>query len=411
MKLLQVNNNGNYKETEYLNAIKQEVVLPELISDADRVHVELPVASAEGKHVWKILNKNESDNLSLGTISSFGFATTPTWSKLHGMEVTLLTTRNTGWFNIDGVLSGSEPTGYESILPQNPDGFYRLKSATFRYSNHGWNVIAFTPLDEKYDQGLQGNKYLNYSIEGSDLVLDGNVPTGFNLFAVKDHYYKIKLSGKVDISPSNNDMGVDFTKTPIYTQMYMDNDINFTQPTTLVRSKQNNYTSGSTLNFSDEFIVFEESDKTVAFNITHINNDNLADQVSPTAEYQNFSFKVEIELLPKDEWHYHFVIPSQPLSGMANFIIDLPATDFLPFDGYYQADVYVEVAELDGAMFPVNLTIPQSLSIGRSGGGSPRTVDLSVTHIPAAGATSKVINNSLKGAAIIKTRRESESNS
>jgi hypothetical protein len=148
----------------------------------------------------------------------------------------------------------------------------------------------------------------------------------------------------------------------------------------------------------------------MTFNVTHLNNDNLSDTVTPTGSLTDFEFHVQVELLPKDEWHKHFDLVGTGVMPLNAFTIDMPVVggineEFLPFDGYYHVHVYIEVEELDGAMLPVNTGTSQTLSVGRSSVGAPaRVIDSSVVHIPAPGAGSKVLNYSLQGSTIIELK-------
>lgn len=409
MKPIIINSEGNQVEAEYLDAINSSTTFAysdEVSSDAERLHLELPLTAIGGMHVFKELDTNVNTNFSIGTIGSIGFSTTPIWNDLIGMEVTILTTNNSGWFNVKGVAPQDAPSGYKTIRPTDPEQVYRLKRATFRYTSNGWTLISTTKLDDKYHQGNQSNYYLSYVISGEDFVLDGNIPKGFFFHAVKGYYYRIKISGSVNKDSANNDQAINLTT--LYTQVYKDSGFNFVVPSTKIRQREHTVISGSRLLFEDEFLFYDTSDSTITFNVTHLDNDNLTDIVVPTGEFLDFNLYVNVQLLPKDEWHQSFEIPMVgPQTGNV-FTIDLPAVntppDYLPFDGYYNVDVYVEVAEYDASMLPVNVGTPQMLNVGRSGGGIARALDTSPNYIPPVGGSGRMLNNSLQGSAVIELK-------
>src|SRR5690606_16882696 len=123
---------------------------------------ELPSTAIDGKHVFMELERNITTNFAVGTISTLGFSSVPDWDSLIGMEVTVLTKRNSGWFNINGVAPGDAPVGFKTIRPASPDGCFRLSRATFRFTSNGWTVISSTKLDDKYHQAHQKNFFLDY---------------------------------------------------------------------------------------------------------------------------------------------------------------------------------------------------------------------------------------------------------
>lgn len=101
-------------------------------------------------------------------------------------------------------------------------------------------------------------------------------------------------------------------------------------------------------------------------------------------------------------WLKRFDIPSTALSTNSTFLGTIPASgsEGLPYNGYYQVDVFVQVAEFTETMSPMYTGISQSLEISAPG-DAWMTIDLSGNYDPGIAGSTKWFNNSLQGSAIV----------
>ncbi len=103
-------------------------------------------------------------------------------------------------------------------------------------------------------------------------------------------------------------------------------------------------------------------------------------------------------------WFRRFEIPASAVEPISVFSGSVPAdvSQGLPFNGFYQVDVYVEVKEYRDTMVQVFTQQPQKLEVSAPG-DNWRTIDLS-GHYNQGGApapTNEWYNNSLQGSAIV----------
>lgn len=434
MKAITIDANGDQKETVlkwveesesvqtldgYLNGSSATIDCLQL-SDADKVLIELPERAKESTSFHISLYYNTKTEMR-GTIAGFGFAVAPIWDDLVGMEVIVTASGYEpgeyydwfGWFNIDsdGV---TIPSDYRKTYNRE----YHCRRATFQLSkdelgNYRWLVKSLDksePEDSMVKSERWGNKYTHWTqdlVSGS-AFLDSHIPKGVYLPHSEGYYYRIKLSARLSQSSSDNVQSIDLSSATFYSKFYKSSGFDAIVPSgaNRIRQASNQALNSGYWDITDEFILDIDENTTITWLLTHVNDDILGNNV---VEFTDVSYiQVDIKKIPKDEWHYQFIIPTQPMQPGNTFTIDLPSTsspqNYLPFSGYYNVDVYVEVAEFDGSMLPVNCGTPQTLTVGRSGGGTARTIDKSMVHVPALGGTTKVLNYSLQGSAIIELR-------
>lgn len=436
MKAITIDANGDQKESVlrwveesestqtfngYLNGASATIDCMQL-SDADKVLIELPERAKESTafHISLYYNTNSEMR---GTIAGFGFATNPNWDDLVGMEVVVTASGFEpgeyydwfGWFNIDsdGV---TIPTGYRKTYNRE----FHCRRATFQLSkdelgNYRWLVKSLDkaePEDNMLKSERWGNQYTIWRQDHTtgNAFLDSKIPRGVYLPHSEGYYYRIKLFARLSQSSTDNVQGADLTGASFFSKFYTSTGFDAMTPSGVnkIRQRTNQVLNSGYWDVTDEFILDIDENTTMTWLLTHIDDDTLGNNVIEFNDELSY-IRVDIKKIPKDEWHYEFEIPLQPLQAGNTFIIDLPESntpqDYLPFTGYYNVDVYVEVSEFDGSMLPVNCGTEQTLTVGRSGGGIARMIDKSLVYIPVPSTSAKVLNSSLQGSAIIELRK------
>lgn len=437
MKAITVDANGDLKESVlrwveesqdvqttngYLNGASATIDYMQL-SDADKVLIELPERAKESTSFHISLYYNTNSEMR-GTIAGFGFATNPNWDDLVGMEVIVTASGFEpgeyydwfGWFNIDsdGV---TIPTGYRKTYNRE----FHCRRATFQLSkdelgNYRWLVKSLDkaePEDNMLKSERWGNQYTIWRQDQTtgNAFLDSKIPKGVYLPFSEGYYYRIKLFARLSQSSSDNEQSVDLSGATFFSKFYTSMGFDAMTPNggNKIRQRSNQVLNSGYWDISDEFILDIDENTTITWLLTHVDDDTLGNNVIEFNDELSY-IKVDIKKIPKDEWHYQFVIPTQPIQPGNTFTIDLPGTsspqNYIPFAGYYNVDVYVEVAELDAGMSPVNCGTSQTLTVGRSGGGAARTIDKSLVYVPAPGSSAKVMNYSLQGSAVIELNKD-----
>lgn len=437
MKAITIDSNGDQKESVlrwveesqdvqtidgYLNGVPATLNFWQL-SDADKILIELPERAKKSNSFHISLDYNTISEMR-GTIAGFGFSTPPVWDEIVGMEITVTASGYVtgeyndwfGWFNIDsdGV---TIPSGYNKVL--NKD--YHCRRATFELSkdnlgNYRWLVKSLDksePEDSMIKSERWGNQYTIWRQDNNsgNASLDSKIPTGVYLPHSEGYYYRVKFYAWISESASDNEQGINLTSATFFSKFYARSGFKTITPSgsNKIRQRSNQNLISGYWEVTDEFILDIDENTTISWLLTHVNDDILGNNIIEFND--SFSYiKVDIKKITKDEWHYQFEIPMIGPQAGNTFTIDLPGVnspqDYIPFTGYYNVDVYVEVAEMDGSMLPVNCGTQQTLSVGRSGGGIAKTIDKSQVFIPAPSSSAKVLNYSLQGSAIIQLMKD-----
>jgi hypothetical protein len=243
--------------------------------------------------------------------------------------------------------------------------------------------------------------YEKLSANGNEVITDTPF-SGLKIHGDPCFYFKVKIEGEWGAASGDNDGSIDFTVNPIYIQF-------LTRATDIgvwafERSTEFNYSSGTTIIFSDEFIFESDTDLYVSPNISTVDNETLTTFVKPIANYALFHIKITVTKCTKTSWWTRLTIPQSDLDGVSIKQGYLPNTGgYLPFKGYYECHVRIRVIEeITSGGDDGTLTSSQTFELRNGNSGTWYELDRSGRFVPETpDETARMMNYSLQGSIFI----------
>lgn len=374
---------------------------------------------------WNIsISEGYSDDQArtLGTMHFIGGDTAISdWLPFKGRRL-LYTAKDGSWFNIKNMSTEVLPANHKQIETRSDSDIFEVVKAEFSYSHNTdtWLLISFerkqtssgTPIDisEELKQLICCKRHVFFelisSIKGERLFL-GYFPKGLKIKGDPCYYYKVIIEGEWSAEPMDNDEGYDYHGKPLFCQFLTRQ--NEQMPWNYTRSTKYVWHTGNTIVFNEEFSFASDSDLFVGCSYSE-EQYSPGSPVYPIQNFERFWIRMTIYKCPKTGWFKRYDIPPSLLDNNSTKIGGIPNTamEGLPFDGFYEIDIYVEVVEYEAdGLTRKNIDSPDMLEI-YAPGDSWRVIDKSGHYqsMYSPAPYGKWMNNSLQGSAIVYVQSE-----
>lgn len=230
-------------------------------------------------------------------------------------------------------------------------------------------------------------------------------------------YFKVHIQGEWGVNPDDNNASMDFTTHDFYLQFYTatTNQYGLDTGWSLAFSKKIDYVSGDTIVIDETFLIEADILTYVGVNYSIDYGTTFDSQVLPLETYDpdilgNYWQHLTITKCPKTSWFHRLEVPASDLDGNSTKQGILPngIGEGLPFNGYYEVDIYCEVIEeVTAGDLNGNLVSPQIMEL-KGSGESFFHIDKSGRFVGVVPPNSdKFMNYSLQGSAIVYVNNES----